>query len=114
MRYAKGTFMQRAAGGTQYQGSADYIRRLNALDMRTYFIGNKKQGVVKIGRSVDVVSRRSALQTAYPFLLSILRVEKGDKEDFYHALWATHRLEGEWFSLAPEIQAWIDSPMESR
>jgi hypothetical protein len=106
--------MKQAAGDSQSWGSASYIKRLNALDMRTYCIGNRKAGEVKIGRSVDVVTRRNELQTGYPRMLNILRVERGDKEAYYHWLFAAYRLKGEWFTLSPEIQEWLDSPMEAR
>jgi len=69
-----------------------------------YFI-RSGDGPIKIGVSVDPKKRLKGLQTAHPFKLELLCVVSGAgrKESEYHQRFAEFRLEGEWFSPAPEI-----------
>lgn len=81
-------------------------RSLGRADL--YFIG-AAEGPIKIGVSINPVSRLRALQTGYPFKLDILALVAGGGryEGDYHAMFAEHRLHGEWFARVPEIEAEI-------
>ena len=74
-----------------------------------YFIG-ADEGPIKIGVSQNVEKRLKQLQTAHPHRLRILAVLVGGalREGDYHARFAEHRLEGEWFERAPAILAEIE------
>jgi hypothetical protein len=75
---------------------------------RCYFIGGA-EGPVKIGFSVDVDSRLSAIRSCSPVPLGILALAPGgqEREIAYHQQFADHRLHGEWFARVPEIEAEI-------
>lgn len=92
----------------------DYAARLHAQADRSssrakcYFIG-VEDGPIKIGYSVDVQSRFSAIQSCSPVRLKIFAVASGGeaREEAYHYQFHEHRLHGEWFSRTPEIEAEI-------
>jgi len=73
-----------------------------------YFI-RSAGGPIKIGVSNNVPKRLRGLQTSSPYKLELACTVVGGamQEPEYHALFAEHRLEGEWFSPAPEIEAEI-------
>ncbi len=75
----------------------------------TYFIGHVGHGI-KIGISNSPIERLSILRTGSPVPLRILACAPGGREQErqYHAIFAAHRLHGEWFSPEPEILAEID------
>jgi hypothetical protein len=67
-----------------------------------YFISNATTGAIKIGYSKNPSKRLFGLQTATPDQLSLLGVIQGglEHEAGYHERFASHRLQGEWFSKA--------------
>lgn len=75
-----------------------------------YFVG-AKDGPVKIGYTRRRIERRLAeLKTAFgdPELEVLATRTGGDhRENAYHCQFAEHRLEGEWFTRCPEIEAEI-------
>ena len=73
-----------------------------------YFIG-AAEGPVKIGFSVAPYERVAVLQTGHWAKLSLLAKVVGTEADerAYHKRFADHRLNGEWFERAPEIEAEI-------
>jgi hypothetical protein len=76
-----------------------------------YFIQSGECGPIKIGITGMKIERRmKALQTAHPFKLRLLLLVKGEamQETEYHARFADHRLEGEWFNPHPDILAEIE------
>lgn len=80
-----------------------------ARAQRVYFIASEG-GPIKIGIAKDPEARLRGLQTSHPERLSVLATCPGGplKERLYHARFAGHRLSGEWFARAPEIEAEID------
>ena len=72
-----------------------------------YFVTARDIGRVKIGYSANPRNRLVGLQTGCPVRLVMERVMHGyevDEADL-HSRFAPHRLNGEWFSLAAEIEA---------
>lgn len=69
-----------------------------------YFIG-AEVGPIKIGVAGEPRQRLRQLQTANPYKLHLLAVLPygGLQEGEYHARFAAHRLEGEWFERHPDI-----------
>lgn len=82
-----------------------------------YFILNPALGIIKIGISVDVRSRRSELEHACGVALTVLRVvPQGEPfEEPLHFAFLPSRLIGEWFAPTDELLALIegDEPMEA-
>ncbi|MGN7160813.1 GIY-YIG nuclease family protein [Sphingomonas sp. SAFR-052] len=78
-----------------------------------YFI-RSEAGPIKIGVSNDVRKRLKGLQTSSPYKLSIACIKRcaAMEEGAYHERFAAHRLHGEWFSPAPEIEAEITTLTE--
>lgn len=76
-----------------------------------YFIANRKQKAVKIGYSTNPASRLSELQISAPNKLELLATIEGDMrtEHQLHQRFAAYRLNGEWFQMADELMAFIDS-----
>lgn len=76
-------------------------------DGLTYFIGGDI-GAIKIGRSINLALRLKDIQACSPIPIRVLATRPGGKrERLYHALFAAHRLHGEWFARCPEIEAEI-------
>lgn len=73
-----------------------------------YFIGGDS-GPIKIGFSVDLKSRLTALRASSPLWLEVLAVRPGgeSRERIYHEQFAADRLHGEWFARSPAILAEI-------
>lgn len=73
-----------------------------------YFIG-AEHGPIKIGVSRHLESRLRDLQCASPYRLAILASVDGGfvSERRFHAKFAAHRLQGEWFDRHPDILAEI-------
>jgi hypothetical protein len=72
-----------------------------------YFIGNKKEGIVKIGHTTRNPEKRLAdLQTYSPFKLFLLgfAIAKIDAEKKYHRKFNKYRKHGEWFFLSEDIK----------
>jgi len=74
-----------------------------------YFIGGDA-GPVKIGFAENAERRLIGLQTGNPAKLGILATTAGSEatEREYHARFAAHRLNGEWFDRHPDILAEIE------
>jgi len=71
------------------------------MKQNLYVIGEGTgSGVVKIGKSADVQSRLTSLQTGCPVRLQILHVESdaGELESWLHDQFAQYRQHGEWFN----------------
>lgn len=68
-------------------------------------------GRVKIGVAKCVARRLTELQIACPMALELLAVAPGgpDDEAAFHARFDGHRVQGEWFMLAPPIVECIRS-----
>ena len=78
---------------------------------KVYFIGNISEGRVKIGVSKDPTFRLRGLQTGCPFRLSVLAIINGagvKVEHELHRQFSNYRLHGEWFTLAPEINTYME------
>jgi hypothetical protein len=75
---------------------------------KCYFIGGD-EGPIKIGYSIDVNARLRTIQLCSPVRPRVLAIARGGifRESAYHALFDEHRLHGEWFERAPEIEAEI-------
>lgn len=69
----------------------------------TYFI--RCGDTVKIGCSRDVAARLATLQISNAAPLQLLGVTP-ESESTLHRQFAEHRLHGEWFRLAPAIEAY--------
>lgn len=74
-----------------------------------YFIGSEA-GPIKIGYSLRPETRLRDLRLGSPVALDIMAAVEGSPsmERAYHALFAEHRLHGEWFAPHPDILAEID------
>jgi len=75
-----------------------------------YFIGNVEKQLVKIGHSVNIEKRITALRTGFPYKLNILKVVSGDYyiERKLHDKFKYLRLEGEWFELNNDLLNFIN------
>lgn len=58
---------------------------------------------VKIGKTTNVDTRFSQLQTASPFDLRFIDIIEGDHESKIHELLAAQRVRGEWFVLDAHV-----------
>ena len=69
-----------------------------------YLVRNDRNGMIKIGRSLDVQKRIKALQTSNPFPLTlILTISTNDSsqvESNLHQIFHHKRINGEWFNLS--------------
>jgi hypothetical protein len=80
-----------------------------------YFIQGDHSQLIKIGKTVDLVSRLGSLQGASPDKLTVLAVianENGDYE--YHEIFADAWSHGEWFHPSPDLLAFIGRIPESQ
>ncbi len=77
-----------------------------------YFIGSGT--AVKIGISVNVVSRLSSLQTASAKPLELLAVVPGGREteSALHSLFVEYWISGEWFRLEGDVKSLVDELTE--
>lgn len=80
-----------------------------------YFVQVGDAGPIKIGFSIDPVSRFSALQSGHSERLRLLKTLPGSIgfERELHRRFAEHRTNGEWFSPSVEIMAFLDLPAVS-
>ena len=74
-----------------------------------YFIGSGGRAV-KIGTTINLSKRLSALSTSSPMELELLAYMPGGPvlEAALHKMFAMSRMRGEWFSINPQPQALID------
>lgn len=77
--------------------------------MAVYFITCRETGRVKIGCAYNPLNRLKTLQSGCPTKLKIEALIKGShkRERELHKLLKKHRIHGEWFRIAPEIEAII-------
>jgi hypothetical protein len=71
-----------------------------------YFITCREAGAVKIGHSVDPYGRFPEIQMGCPLPLKLEALMRGAREEEKAAHWrfSEHRIHGEWFRLAEEIE----------
>ena len=68
--------------------------------MTVYFIRQKGTNLVKIGRTLsDPIKRMAALQTANPHDLELLAISDDAPEAYYHGLFRSKSVRGEWYRL---------------
>jgi len=68
--------------------------------MTVYFIRQKGTNLVKIGKTMlDPMKRLAALQTASPYELELLAVSDSESETYYHNLFRSKSVRGEWYRL---------------
>ena len=74
---------------------------------KVYFI--QQQEAVKIGFSKNPWARLAQLKVGMPYVATLLFhvVATKSQEQATHELFKKHRLQGEWFSICPEILAYI-------
>jgi hypothetical protein len=77
----------------------------------TYFIASVDAGKIKIGKTTDLSSRFSTLQSGCPVELRLVLAFKFDDglEGRLHEYLAAHRAGGEWFHASPEVISTIKS-----
>ena len=82
----------------------------SAGESKVYFIESKAAGLIKIGRSVNPVSRFNAIRTMSPDKLVLLGYlpEEVATENELHKKFAHLRMHGEWFKAAPELREAIE------
>ena len=76
-----------------------------------YFIANESDTAVKVGyTSSNPLSRLAGLQTGHHEKLRLIAVTEGDEaaERRLHSIFASDRLEGEWFRPSEYLYATID------
>lgn len=78
-----------------------------------YFIGNLKEGNVKIGHSSRVEKRLYQLKTGCPFVIDILHTIPSDTpktlEAELHRKYRKQRLHGEWFKIEGALEEYLKS-----
>lgn len=68
--------------------------------MKTYFLLNNVNSLIKIGKSKDVYSRMREIKGQCSFIeLSIFHIVEGNYESFFHKYYSDLRVTGEWFDL---------------
>lgn len=78
----------------------------------SYFIGNRKNNTVKIGKSVSPGARLKHLQTGCPDKLVLYRFiphESPFTEKEIHKKFAHLRVSGEWFKYTDELKHFVRS-----
>jgi hypothetical protein len=68
-----------------------------ARRIATYFVQAENGGLVKIGKSNNIRSRLTTLQTGSPVRLAIIGAIRGDREAELHLRFKGLRSHGEWF-----------------
>lgn len=83
--------------------------------MTVYFIGNRKQGLVKIGHTdKSPLDRIKSLQTGCPFELEVLAYLPNDPfgsrryEKILHRAFRKFRTQGEWFRITPDLVTLVE------
>lgn len=80
--------------------------------MAVYFARAEGTNFVKIGFATTVSRRMLHLQAGCPYKLTVVRVELGDRrvESAFHALFAEHHLERDWFNWSPRMAKEMPRP----
>ena len=76
----------------------------------TYLIRGEHTGLIKIGRSHNLIKRFRSLKTASPDVLTLAGVIVGDYERALHRRFAAYRVRGEWFK--PVVLSLIASQLD--
>lgn len=86
-----------------------------------YFIGCQGHNAVKIGVAKDVPFRMMELQIGCPFKLyaaAVIQMKSQNSarmlESRLHQKYAPHRLNGEWFTIVPEMIEYLDNHPDAR
>lgn len=79
--------------------------------MQTYAVVDIEFRFVKVGRTTDIESRLSALNTASPLPLILMATADGDIEQSMHRLLAEHHQRLEWFHYNEEVEGTIIAAM---
>lgn len=66
-------------------------------DISTYFFKNPVTGLIKIGKSTDIKTRKQAVQCGSEVELEVLATINDDIESELHKRFAEYREHGEWF-----------------
>jgi len=70
------------------------------------YLVRAENGLVKIGKTVDIVSRFASLNSGSPLALRLITICRtpfaGDLEKHLHTSYKHKRVRGEWFSLSEE------------
>jgi Meiotically up-regulated gene 113 len=85
-------------------------RRRHGVRYWTYLIRGELTGLIKIGRSHNIIKRFRSLKTSSPDVLSLVGVIVGDYERTLHLRFQKYRVRGEWFN--PEVLPLISSQLE--
>jgi len=75
-----------------------------------YFIQNGNEDIIKIGWSIDPLSRLKTLQTGSPHPLLIIAVQSASDrslEHFLHKKFKKQHIKGEWFTYGKELKNYI-------
>lgn len=76
-----------------------------------YFIGNLKEGCVKIGHSSKVEKKLYQLKTGCPYVIEVLHTIPTDTpkqlENELHYKYRKHRLHGEWFKIEGKLEEYL-------
>lgn len=91
------------------------LNRASAVSRKnqsTYFLLNPLTSLIKIGKSVDVMSRKKILECGSGVELEVLHVINEDIESQMHKKFAKYRESGEWFNDKDGVIAqFISNPM---
>lgn len=66
--------------------------------IKTYFFKNPITGLIKIGRTIDIKTRKQSVQCGAGIDLVVIAVIEGDIENELHKQFADYREHGEWFN----------------
>lgn len=77
--------------------SGAQIEISRAKDVSTYFFKNPTTGLIKIGKSSDVKTRKQAVQCGSGVELEVLAIINDDVESDLHKRFSECREHGEWF-----------------
>jgi hypothetical protein len=75
------------------------------IKSKVYFLLDEESNLLKIGRTLDVTSRRRTLETMSGRKLTLIGSIKGgaEMESYFHRMYKPYRCEGEWFRLPSEF-----------
>lgn len=80
-----------------------------------YFIGNRKQKIVKVGYTVTKIEQRlHTIRANCPFEVECLLLIEGlkDTEQCLHKLFESQHIRAEWFKIEGEVEKYISNPKQ--
>ena len=80
---------------------------INKKRIPVYFIGNRKEKKVKIGKSNCPEKRLKNIQSCCPFELNILLITRFFSEKELHKMFENYRSNNEWFVLTEDLIEFI-------